>query len=273
MKSFFSVIGVLATIVVAVIIVREFQEKNNYIKQNPTTSSNMTSKLEEEGQVPTVVSKQMEKERIRQNTNWTAENQALYSKEYCLAKLEETEKMGRSLENLAYKLALTRKTNERKQKEAEVNLQKMEVFLKTMKQLYRQAEAKNLWPVELNGCKLERQQLEKRIVEANERVLQYKANKDGCILAERKLMRKAEHVFATQQRLVKTRAQIQSTLETLQLKVVIEGEDGILDALEAINDSMGALVVESEEESLEDLMRQPEAVEHKAAFEKIMSEE
>ena len=58
--------------------------------------SERKSKDKDENKPPDIVAEQQRKERVRQNTQWTAENQALHPVEYCQAQLEEVAKYAKS---------------------------------------------------------------------------------------------------------------------------------------------------------------------------------
>ena len=58
--------------------------------------------------VPNIVREQQRKERVRQNTQWTAENQALHPIEYCQAKLEDLNEYAQRLEVVTHKMMVAK---------------------------------------------------------------------------------------------------------------------------------------------------------------------
>ena len=103
---------------------------------------------------PNIVAEQQRKERIRQNTKWTAENQALHPIEYCQAQLEEIDRYSRQLEVSKHKLLTNQNTTRRKLAENEAQIKSISAFLDSAKKVYREAEDKNQWPMVLNGFSL-----------------------------------------------------------------------------------------------------------------------
>ena len=64
----------------------------------------------------------------------------------------------------------------------------------------------------------------------------------------------------------------QMVLNDLNLKKVVEGDEGITDALNAINDSLGSLGTNYEDPSIDDLIVPDKASAIKVSFDAIMAE-
>ncbi len=72
---------------------------------------------EQEHETPLVVQEHQKKERIRQNTKWTPENQKLFPIEYCQTQLKELDDNAKKLDVVSHTLAtqlnrVTRTMNE-----------------------------------------------------------------------------------------------------------------------------------------------------------------
>ena len=86
------------------------------------------------------------------------------------------------------------------------------------------------------------------------------------------LERKSAKVSSAQRQLVATREKVQATITDLNTKKVIDGDRGIMDALQAINDSMGSLGDNVGDPNLEDLIPPDPASSREEAFRAIMAE-
>ena len=221
---------------------------------------------------PKIVVEQRRKERIRQNTKWTMENQAKHPIEYCQAQLEEVTKYGEEVEAVVHKLSVSRVTTERTIKECGTKEADLRRFLDEAKAAYRAAEAKNEWPVKIGGFSLTKERTQEKIVDAAARIpsLKARSGKLGNMLVS--LDKKQDAVRKEQRKLVLLKERIENTISDLKVKKVIEGEQGIADALNAINDSMQSLGVDYDDPSVEMLMAPDKASEIKVEFDKIMAE-
>lgn len=110
------------------------------------------------------------------------------------------------------------------------------------------------------------------MVEANRKIpyLQERIGKRKNMINQ--LDKNLDVIAAEQKRLVETRERIQNTISDLQLKNVIEGDQGIRDALNAINDSMASLGVDYDDAALSDIIQMPKSASVDAEFEKLMAE-
>ncbi|MGN0855781.1 MAG: hypothetical protein ACI4QJ_00035 [Candidatus Spyradenecus sp.] len=222
--------------------------------------------------LPKIVSEQQKREQLRQDTQWTPENQALHPKEYCQAQLEQLRAYADTLEVAAHKIAMARSKATRLIENKQGEQRQAAEFLATAKQAYRAADAANAFPVTLGGFKVSKEVAQRRIVEAAAKgptlakeILQLQNQR---VLLEKK----AERISREQERLVKIREKVQATLENLSIKEVIEGEESITNALNAINESMASLGEDFNEPELKDMM-QPSTVETiYESFEAIMAE-
>ena len=78
---------------------------------------------------------------------------------------------------------------------------------------------------------------------------------------------------AEQRRVVAIRERVQSVLDDLKTKQVVDGANGISDSLNAISDSMASFSPDADDPSLEDLAMPDSATERSQLFKEIMAEE
>lgn len=225
-----------------------------------------------EHEVPNIVAEQQRKERIRQNRTWTAENRALHPIEYCQAQLEELGKYAARLEASAHEINTKKSEVVRTKGDNEGQLKGLEKFLGEAKAAYRKCEAENSWPAQLGGFALSREKVREKIVEAARKIPALKARVGTQQNQLAGLGKKLEAVTREQKRTVALRERIETTISDLRLKKVIDGEKGIGDSLNAIDDAMGALGVDYGNPSLEDIMAPDGKSASDADFEKIMAQ-
>lgn len=225
-----------------------------------------------EHEVPNVVIEQQRRERIRQNTMWTADNRALHPIEYCQAQLEELEKHDARLEVVAHEVATKKAEVVRTMGNHEGRLKNLEKFLGEAKATYRVCETNNVWPAQLGGFSLSKGKVREKIVDAARQisVLRTRIGTQRNQLVQ--LEKKADLVWEEQKRLAALRERVETTLSDLKLKKVIDGKTGISDSLNAIHDAMGSLGVDYDDPKLDDIF----APDRKSAidedFDRIMAE-
>lgn len=221
---------------------------------------------------PRIVKEQQRKERIRQNTKWTPENQAKFPIEYCQAMLEEVAKDSKRYEVLMHKFLTAKSGVTRNIAENDAQLKNYGTFLATAKKSYREADASGAWPVTVNGFALSKEKLQEKIVDAANKIksleLRTATQKTNLTKLEKKVTRLTEE----QRKLALTKESLQRTLDNLQLKKVVDSDDGIRDSVAAINDALGALGDGAEDVSLDDLVTPDADTARKTAFDAIMAE-
>ena len=87
-----------------------------------------------------------------------------------------------------------------------------------------------------------------------------------------KLEKKVARITEEQRKLVLTKESLKRTFDNLQLKKVVDSDDGIKDSVAAINDALGALGDGAGDISLEDLVTPDADTVRKTAFDAIMAE-
>jgi hypothetical protein len=78
-------------------------------------------------------------------------------------------------------------------------------------------------------------------------------------------------VTQEQSRIVATREMVQRTIHDLRTKQVMEGENGIIDALKALNDELAALSSDADKPELADIMTPDEKSDREIRFNEIMN--
>lgn len=220
---------------------------------------------------PNIVAEQQRKERIRQNTNWTPENQAKFPVEYCQAMLDQVAKEAKDSEVVMHKCLLAKSTVSRKISEDLVQQKRLDQFMASAKKAYREADAVNKWPTMVNGFSLSKEKLQERIVDAAGKLKSLESGLTSQKFNLTKLEKKIARVAEVQRKLVSTKDSIQRTLDSLQLKNVVESEDGIKASVAAINDALGALGGNEEDVSLDDLVSPDKTTATQEAFDAIMA--
>ena len=225
-----------------------------------------------EHDVPNVVAQQQRKERIRQNTTWTAENRALHPIEYCQAQLEDLNKYAARLEVAAHEKACSIAAVKRTLGDGDTTAQSLKKFLAEAKKTYKECEAANSWPAKLGGYALSREKTQEKIIDAAQKLSEIQAkagSKQNQLVALEKTLKITQN---EQKRVVKIREQIQNTINDLRIKNVIEGDDSIVATLNAIEDSMGVLGVDYDDPKVESIIMPDEKAKREELFNKIMAE-
>jgi len=236
-------------------------------------------RLDQAGQIgvsdkdtPRVVREQQRKERARQNSTWTAENRALHPIEFCQAQLEELDKYAAQLEVSAHEVACKKAEVTRVMGDKEAMVANFEKFLKEAKATYRSCDQSNTWPAKVGGFSLSKEKLREKIIDAAQRIPSLKTRVASMKNQIVHIEKKASVVAAEQKRLVKIRESVQATISDLKLKKVIDGDNSITEALNAINDQMGTLGVDYDDPKLEDIVLPDQKEVRDAEFDKIMAE-
>ena len=267
MKNILILLGAIAVAVVAYFIIAPREQREAML--DGVTRIGDSSGGEK---TPRIVREQQRKERVRQNTEWTPENQALHPIEYCQAQLETLAEHASKLDVQAHKYAVAKNQATRAVSDAEAQLADIAKFLEEAKRAYREAAASGKWPVTIRGFALSREKAEAKIVAAAEKRpnLQATMARNKALLVQ--LEKKSDRVSEEQRNIVKTKERIQMVLNDLNLKKVVEGDEGITDALNAINDSLGSLGTNYEDPSIDDMLVPDKTSTIKASFDAIMAE-
>ena len=267
MKSLLILVGVIAVIAIASFIIAPREQREAMIDKVAVLGDSSGGE-----KTPQIVREQQRKERRRQDTEWTPENQALHPIEYCQAQLEKLSKNASRLDVQAHKYAVAKNQAQRVISDSEAQLTDIAQFLKEAKSAYKEAEAAGKWPVTIRGFALSKEKAQEKIVAAAEKrpTLQSAIARNRVLLAT--LEKKAARVAEEQKNIIKTKERIQMVLNDLNLKKVVEGDDSITDVLNAINDSLGALGTNYEDPSIDDMLVPDKSSTIKVSFDAIMAE-
>lgn len=250
-----------------------------YFIASDDQKAEIRNRLEQAGQIgvsdkdtPRIVREQQRKERERQNSKWTPENRALHPIEFCQAQLEELDKYAAQLEVSAHEVACKKAEVVRVMGDKTAMASNYEKFLKEAKATYRTNDQTNAWPARIGGFSLSKEKLREKIIDAAQQiqVLQSRVATMKNLLVS--IEKRASVVSAEQKRLVKIRESIQTTIGDLKLKKVIDGDNSITAALDAINDQMGTLGVDYDDPSLEEIVMPDQKAVRDIEFDKIMLE-
>ena len=222
---------------------------------------------------PTIVVEAQRKEKRRQDTQWTKENRALHPVEYCQAQLEELDRMAQLLQVQVHSIATAKASVRRKREDGVSQIESLGKLLKEAKDAYREADAENKWPMALNGFQLTKERAMQKIVDIAQKISAQKTfvEKSKNVLAS--LEKKSIKLDVEQRKLVIIREKVQTTIDELKTRQIVEGVNGVLDALNAINDSIASLGVDASDPSIEDLLIPSTENDRVRLFKEIMSED
>ena len=262
-----------AAVVVAGIFTGCSQDDRDEVAERGSNAWNaLKGETTPEEKTPRIVKEQQRKERIRQNNTWTPENRALHPVEYCQAQLEDLQRYSRELEARAHEKSSAIAAVKRTLGDNETMEQSLKMFVADAKAKYKECEAANSWPATLGGYTLSREKTQEKIVDAAKKIaeLQSKvATKKNQLVALEKTLAVTQN---EQKRIVKIREQIQNTINDLRIKKVIDGDDGVVASLNAIEDSMGVLGVDYDDPKIESIVQPDEKATREELFKKIMAE-
>lgn len=221
---------------------------------------------------PDIVREQRERERNRQNTQWTPENQAKHPVEYCQAQLEELRRYEQELEISAHKVAVAKSETARKLAYDETQSKTVKTALDAIKDAYRKAEAAGEWPFVLAGVSYTQESARTTILESSRRAKSLAAEMEALKTNATKLEIKFRQIGEEQRKLANLRARIQSTLDELKTKSVVEGSKSVGSALDAINDSILAIETGTSDSGLDALLEIGKQTVETEEFDAVMAE-
>ena len=225
-----------------------------------------------EQEVPNIVAEQQRKERIRQNSTWTAENRALHPIEYGMAQLEELRRYSDRLETAAHEVACKKAEVTRTRGNAETKLKTLTRFLEEAKATYCECEGKNAWPGKLGGFYLSRDKFREKIVDMSKKIAPLKVQL-GTQQNQLVYLEKKAHAIAVQQKgLVAKRETVENVISDLRIKSVVADADSVTASLNKIDDAMKALGVDYDDPTTEDIIAPDGTSAVDDEFDKVMAE-
>lgn len=154
----------------------------------------------------------------------------------------------------------------------EANLKNYKDFLKLAKEGYRKADAAGMWPARVKNRDFSRDKLQETIVEAAQKITTLETSVASGNANLAKLERKVDFITDEQKKIVATKESLQRTLDSLQMKEILDSEDGIKSSINAINAAIDALGGNEESLSLDEIVQPDKNVERQSTFESIMAE-
>ena len=223
-------------------------------------------------QTPRIVREQQRKERLRQDMTWTPENRAAHPIEYCQAQLEELAKHTAQLEARVHEVACNQAAVNRQIGDCEAQIVNYEKFLSETKATYKVCEKSNGWPARIGGFALSKEKAKDKIIDVAQKLPTLKAQlgtrKNQLVL----LNKKSDFLAQEQKTVAALREKVRATINDLRIKKVVDGDQSIADALNAINDTMSCLGVDYNDPKVEDLVAPDATATRDELFEKIMAE-
>ena len=188
------------------------------------------------------------------------------------AQLEKLAENADRLDVQAHKYAVAKNQAQRTISESESQLDGVAQFLEEAKRAYRDADTSGRWPVTIRGFALSKERAQEKIVAAAEKrpLLENAIARNKALIVV--LEKKSARVIEEQKNIIKTKERIQIVLNDLNLKKIVEGDEGITDALNAINDSLGSLGTDYDNPPVEDLLEPEKSSAIKVSFDAIMAE-
>lgn len=226
----------------------------------------------EEHEVPLTVQEQQRKDRIRQNTEWTPENQTKYPLEYCNAQLETLDRLAEKLAVAAHVNATERNRVQRELKENEEALGRLRTLLETMKATYREAEASGQWPVNINGYTLSREQAGEKMVETRDTIQEIEKKQATRQNSLTTMENEQRRIKQEQESALDTRKQVEQTINYLRTNQAALGSKEIAGKVKEIAASVTALGVDPNSPSPEALSTPTHRANIDAEVQKILSE-
>ncbi|MBP5321768.1 MAG: hypothetical protein J6334_12345 [Kiritimatiellae bacterium] len=214
---------------------------------------------------PTVVRNAEIREALKQDSTWTSEN--IQANPYLFLKdqIASCDKLMAKIDAQNITLVRMGKQATRSAEDAGGMVARYEKFLKEAKAAYKAAEAKDKWPVSLNGFEFDEEELGDKIADALERVeLATKERKDNLVIAKKIEIRKG--VLKTKKRdLIALRRKLVQQAEQVKMNAALAEIGQLNDVLGIIKDMMIEIDEDPTKLSLDDLTAEdPNAKRNKA---------
>lgn len=221
---------------------------------------------------PNIVAEQQRKERIRQNTKWTVENQKNHPVEYCQAQLEELSKGLKELEVAVHALTTQKAKYQREQKEAKTQTEAMSRQLATLKKLYKDAAASEAWPIDYNGYKLSKEKAGEILVQTKSKFEKATATQNSMQIRLAKIEKSISEKQKEQARVVELKERVERTIMDLNAGKISASGKNLTDTLNALSDSMDSLGGEFDTPTFDDISAPTKEAENKEALDAILAD-
>lgn len=222
---------------------------------------------------PDVVKEERKRERERQNSKWTLENQRKHPLEYCRAMLEQLDADDANLDVALHKYQTAQAAVGREIAAHEADVKKYSEFLDKAKAAYRAADAESAWPVSFNGRELSQSEFQDRIVDADKRLRVAKEKLPGLQSRLGMLAKREAKASNDREEIATLREKFQSMIRDIELNRVGSEAGKLDDSLGSLRDSLSALgQSDAAGSSDDDFFSSSPEDNKKAAFDAIMGE-
>ena len=215
---------------------------------------------------PTVVRNAELREAMRQDSTWTSENIQKNPYLFLQDQIASCDRLRTKIEAQNITLIRMEKQAKRTVEESEGSIVRYEKFLADAKAAYKAAVKADKWPVEVNGYKMDGDELNDRVADALERVnLAKKEKKDNEAIAKKVGMRKGM-LKAKKRELTGLRRKLVQQAEQVKMNAALAEIGNLKDVLGTIKDMMIEIDEDPTKLSIDDLTAEdPNAKRNKAA--------
>lgn len=246
------------------------EDREEVIERVGTATKSLAGDLRTDPVEPHVVKEAKRKESLRQDREWTPENQAAYPIEYCLAQQEETLRISKSAEVQVHRLRIARNGLMRELRSDDVSRSTCIKVLEELKARYRESDASNSWPVVYSGYSLSKDKVRSLIVDLSRKVVAIESMMPDKTNRVSKIDRKIIMLEQELKRLSDLRERLRAVVTDIRTSRICEDENGIGDVLNTINDSLKSLSHNVADVSADDLCVPLESKDEDEEFISIM---
>lgn len=221
---------------------------------------------------PDIVKEQRKRERERQNSKWTLENQRKHPLEYCRAMLEQLDSDDKELDVSLHKYQTAQLATKRQIDAEEIDVKKYTEFLGKAKPAYRTAEAAAAWPASFNGRELTQKAFQDYIIDANERLQAAQSKLPELKLRLETLAKREAKAVKSQKEISALREKFQGMIRDIEMNRIGAETGNLDDSLGALRDSLSALGQSDAVRNDDDIFAPSADEERISAFDAIMEE-
>ena len=190
---------------------------------------------------PDIVQEQRKRERERQNSKWTLENQRKHPLEYCRAMVEQLDKDAADLDVALHKYQTAQAAVSREITANEGDAKKYSEFLDKAKAAYRAAADAGKWPVSFNGRELTQDEFKDKIIDADKRLKSARVKIPELRTRLGTLEKREAKATKNQEEIAALREKFQSMIRDIELNRIGSETGKLDDSLGALRDSLSAL--------------------------------
>lgn len=211
-------------------------------------------------------------EAYKQGTEWTAENIQANPVGYLTWALSEVDKTEDKLEAGIISLKTKKSQADRALSKNTADKTQYETLLVEFKTAYKEAKPESKFPVSVRGVSLDEPALKKKIVESNDKIQNLTTLVDAYSRNKQVIETKLAEIEAKQSELVKLKNKLSTDLEIAKVNKSVDGLNDIGDTLNAITDTSNALVADSQDVSIEAMIKPVGDARVDEEFDKIMAQ-